>query len=130
MTQQKNIQHAGCFTDGNAARQMETAPSSPRPVRRSRPRRSRVLLVHVDFLALTGILIALVMLVMMTVEFVQLVQISRRTEKIRTYVEQLETEYRRLDETYHAGYDPEEIRSQALAMGMIPASQAQVIQLP
>ena len=121
--------YAGFYTDGSAARQVEAASASPRPVRHKRIRHKPVI-IHVDFLALTGSLVAAVLLVLMMMEFVQLIHMSRSATQARSYLEQQEQRYEELSATYHGSYDLEQIRQQALKRGMIPARQAQSVKLP
>ena len=129
MAQQRNTEFSGYYTAGSAARRMEAASASPRPVRRKRIRHKPVI-IHVDFLALTGSLVAGVLLVLMMIEFVQLLHMSRQATQVRTQVQTLETRYEELEEIYHGSFDLEQIRQEALNRGMIPAKQAQVIKLP
>ena len=51
------------------------------------------------------------------------------TQALENYVLSLQQENQQLKDTYASGYDLEEIEKIALAMGMVPASQAQQISL-
>ena len=80
-------------------------------------------------MAVIGVCVAMVMLVMMVSGLVQLGQINRQSQQMQDYVTRLETENVKLEAEYKAGYDLEEIRQIALAMGMVPADQVQKVPL-
>ena len=69
------------------------------------------------------------LLIMMISGMVQLHGVRQQEQRMEAYVQQLQQENAKLEEQYHAGYDPEEIYEMATAMGMIPADQAQHIQV-
>ena len=50
-------------------------------------------------------------------------------EQVRNYLTQLQNENAQLNHTYYANVDLENIRNQALALGMIPIEEAQVIHI-
>lgn len=103
------------------------------------PRRSRTVLpkvaprekicVQVDPVALGGVVVAVVLLVLMVVGMVQYSRACEQYAVMETYVTHLRDENSLLEHTYRSGYDIEEIRQQAHALGMIPASEATTVKV-
>jgi hypothetical protein len=77
--------------------------------------------------ALLGCTVALVLAVLMVVGLVQVTQVSAQVRKAEQDIVALELEHEKLEEIYRSGYDLEQIREEALAMGMIPKEQAETI---
>jgi hypothetical protein len=88
------------------------------------------MVLHVDPVSVGGILVAAVMLVLLVVGFVRLQDARAEAVVLESYVQDLRLENQQLAQSYKEGYDLEEIRQIALAMGMIPASEAQTIAIP
>lgn len=126
MARYKSGQYKEFYTDGSAARQIELKPHKGLPDQPKRPKQKKIL-IRVDFLALSGILVAAVMLVLMIVGAGNLMESTREVARMEEYVSQLETENEKLDTAYHAGFDPEQIRERALEMGMVPAEELPVV---
>ncbi len=129
MARQIDVQYIRFYTDGSAARQI--APKQPAKPKTAAPKTQKIKrrVVRVDPLAVGGIVLAGVMLVMMLIGCVQLYQVQQESAQMQAYVEYLAQENARLAEEYEAGYDLSEIERSALALGMIPAEQAQTIYL-
>lgn len=128
MARKVDVRYIQFYTDGSAARKIE--PQLPpkknpaqRPVRRPQERQ----VIHIDLLAMTGIAVAAVMLVLMVVGMVQMRAMRQEAQVMADYVSQLQEEKELLTAEFISGYDPAEVERQALAMGMVPADQAQVI---
>ncbi|MBO4937992.1 MAG: hypothetical protein J6C98_03185 [Oscillospiraceae bacterium] len=83
--------------------------------------------IRFDIASLCGILVACVMMVLLTVGIYQLSQAHREFAQMESYVIALQNENVDLQKTYHAGYDLDDIREKALALGMIPIEEAQTI---
>lgn len=126
MAKQDFSQYRMYYTDGSAARQIEFKPRKTLPEQPKRPRQKKIL-IRVDFLAVAGIVVATVLLVLMMVGVNTLVETSRQVEQLENYVSQLEADNAKLESSYHAGYDPVDVRQRALAMGLLPAEQAQTV---
>ena len=118
------------YTPGSEAQKVAPAQS---------PRRSRTMLpkvapqekirILVDPVALGGVVVAIAMLVLMVVGMVQYSHACEKHAVMESYVTQLRDENARLEHTYHSGYDIEEIRQQANALGMVPVSEATTIRI-
>lgn len=89
----------------------------------------RVRKVHVDPLAIASLCIAAVMLVTMVMGALSLQTAWQELDTARQYVYELQDTNRVLTAQYRSGYDLEEVRSAALALGMIPAKEAEVMRL-
>ncbi len=70
------------------------------------------------------------MLVLLAVGWFQMRDAKMETQRMAQYVSELEAEKARLENQYTTGYDADEIRQQALQLGMIPASEAEQITVP
>lgn len=131
MAKQIEVQYIQFYTDGSAAR--KAAPELPKkkkPAPRARKQAEQAVVLRIDPLALCGIVVAAVMLVLLAVGWGQMQSAKLETERMAQYVAELEADNARLENQYTSGYDAEEIRQQALQLGMIPAGEAEQIKLP
>ena len=71
----------------------------------------------------------LMLLVTMVVGALSLEAAWQELDNAQQYVYELQHKQRVLESEYRSGYDLEEIRSAALAMGMIPAGEAETMNL-
>ena len=129
MARGNEIRYVQFYTDGSAARQLEPK-TQPKKLRQPRRKHRKKIVLHVDILAVTGILVACVMLVMMLSGMAALNQINGEIDRLENYLAELESENLQLHQTYRAGFDLDQIREEALAMGMIPAARALTVSLP
>ena len=129
MARKAAIQYVSFYSEGSAARRIELKPVT-KQVNLPAPRRAKRKVVYVDPVAITGIFVAVVMLVVMLVGLVQFGAVHSRQRELESYVTSLQQRNVTLEDTFYNGFDPEEIRSIALARGMIPQEQAQVIYVP
>ena len=83
--------------------------------------------VHVDPLALGGIVVSVVMLVLMIVGMVQLHGAKQELTQMTSYVNTLQTTHVELENKYEEKYDIETIEKAALGLGMIPIEEAEHI---
>ena len=125
MARRSDIQYVQFYTDGSAARQFEPKPQQPKKkLQQPRPRRRKKIVLYVDFIAVAGMIVAGVMLLMMLSGMSGLTRINEEVSRLEAYVAELESENLELHKTYREGYDLDQIREQALEMGMIPAARA------
>ena len=111
------------YTAGSAAVKVEVQDEqmwAPLPKPKHDPR----IAIHVDPAAMIGFVVAVCMLILLAVGITQLNTSRREVATLERYVSQLQAENHALAETYSAGYDLEDIRMQALDMGMVPAEEA------
>lgn len=131
MAQKPEIQYIGQFyVHGSEARKLaEKKEQKKAKTELPLHRFERVRKVYVDPLAICSILIAAVMLVSMVMGALSLQSAWQELGTAQQYVYELQTTNRVLTEQYRAGYDLDEVRSAALALGMIPIEEAQVMPL-
>ena len=127
MARKPDIQYVRYYTDGSAARQLEVYSPRKNKTAAPRSRKQKGYVIYVDPLAVGGILLAAVMLVMMLVSSIRLVVARQELSDAQAYVTTLTQSNEQLRKTYDASYDLEEVEKSALALGMIPISQATTI---
>ena len=126
MVRKPDIQYIRCHTDGSSARVVEPIFAAPK-TKLPKLRRKKDLVIRLDPLAYMGVLVSVVMLVLMVVSCVQLSNIQKQADLMDDYVDVLKEENARLSDTYEKGYDLEDIRAKAEAMGMVPIEQVRRI---
>ena len=129
MNQKPKIQYVGQFyVHGSEARQLQMQEQK-RQAKTRLPllRLQAIEKIYVDPVALVGIAVAVVMLVTMVLGAVQLKRDWDQYERVSAYVSDLKRENARMSHAYHSSYDLEDIKSKALAMGMVPKSQLQTM---
>jgi hypothetical protein len=126
MARKPDVQYVRFVTDGSAARALE-APAHKPKTKLPKVRKAGMLVLKVDPLAFTGVVLSLVMAVLMIVNCVQLKENQESADAMYGYVEQLRQENCNLTKTYRNGYDLDDVREKALALGMIPKSEAKRI---
>lgn len=118
------------YVPGSEARVIEFKPAQKQ--RRARtvlpqeaPQKKTPLIF--DRAAVCGLAVAAVMLVLIAVGLVQYRQVCNENTIMSDRIIQLQNEYVQLREEYEAGYDLEEIRTMADAMGLVSADQLRTI---
>lgn len=129
MARNPEIRYIQFYADGNAARQLELPLQPQKQAPKPRRRKQKKIVLHVDFVALAGIVVAAVMLILMMTGLSELSAVNEEVTRLENYVAQLENEKIQLENTYHESYDLEEIRIAALEMGLVPAEQVQTVTL-
>lgn len=125
MIQKPKIQYVGQFyIHGSEARQLEQHgrkkhTKSKLPTERFRKSEA----IYLDPVAILGIAVALVMLVVMVLGALQIQDDWEEYRIMSDYVSRLNSENAQLSEDYRSGYDLEDIRIKALALGMVPKSE-------
>ena len=125
MVQKPKIQYVGQFyVHGSEARALELEEERKKAkARRPLARLQQVELIYVDPVAVAGILVAVVMLMTMVTGALALKTDWAEYEQMATYVSYLKKENAKLAEEYRAGYDIDDIRSKALALGMVSRNE-------
>ena len=132
MALQPDIQYVPFYyVEGNTARKTErrAAPAKAAPVPAPTRRRSRRKTVAIDPVAIAGLLAVVVLLCAIMVSFVQYGLSAQRNAQMSQYITQLEAEQVQLQQQYEAGYDLDDIRDIAGALGMIPAQDVPQIEI-
>lgn len=131
MALQPDIQYVPfCYVDGSAARKVERKPVkkatvTPAPKRRRAKRK----VIAVDPVAIGGIVIAVVMLVMMLAGFAKYTVIREQNRLMQDHLTALQLENTKLQQDYESNIDLDYIQDMADAMGMVPAQDAQQVQI-
>ena len=129
MNQKPKIQYVGQFyVHGSEARQAQHQEEK-RQAKTKLPlaKIKAIEKVYVDPVALAGIAVAVVMLVTMVLGAVQIKRDWDQYERDSAYVSQLKKENARLNHAYRLSYDLEDIKSKALAMGLVPQSDLEPV---
>ena len=135
MAAKVDVQYIRFYTDGSAAKQVAPLFPEEKKARRARARKSaQRITICVDPVAIFSIVVAAALLVCMVVGLASLQQARQRNAQMLSYVQSLEQENERLQQTYAEGYDLQEIEKTALALGMVPAENVRVdvisVQMP
>ena len=119
------------YSHGSEAKVIEFKPVYQEEAKPQLPKKEKapVTTIFIDPVAFCGIMVAVVMLVVMVTGLIQLNVISQDHAVMENYVQQLRLENLVMSEQYREGYDLEDIRTSASAMGMIPASEARTISI-
>lgn len=131
MAQKPEIQYIGQFyVHGSEAKEL-ARKNEQKKAKTELPlhRFERVRKVHVDVLAISSILMAAVLMITMVAGVQSLQTAWQELHVAQEYVYELEGRNATLAAAYRSGYNLEEIRSAATALGMIPAAEAQVMSL-
>lgn len=131
MAQKPEIQYIGQFyIYGSEAKKLAEKKEQKKaktqlPVQRV----ERVRKVYVDPLAIASLCVAAVMLVTMVMGALSLQGAWEDLEIARQRVYELQNDNLVLASEYRSGYNLSEVRSAALALGMIPAEEAQLMHI-
>ena len=131
MAQKPEIQYVGQFyVHGSEAKKL-ARKTEQKKAKTELPlhRFERIRKVHVDVLAISSILIAAVLMVTMVMGTLSLQSSWQELRIAQEYVYELESANATLAAQYRSGYDLDEVRSAAIALGMIPVEEAQVVSL-
>ena len=129
MNQKPKIQYVGQFyIHGSEARQLQLQEEK-RQAKTKLPlaRIQKIEKIYLDPVALTGIVVAVVMLVTMVLGAVQIKRDWDQYEQVSAYVSELKRENARKNHAYRLSYDLEDIKTKALAMGLVPKSELQTM---
>lgn len=121
MVQKPKIQYVGQFyVHGSEARALELEEERKKAkARRPLARLQQVELIYVDPVAVVSIVVSFVMLAAMVTGVLALKNDWAEYEQMATYVSFLNKQNAKLEKEYREGYDLEDIRSKALALGMV-----------
>ncbi|MBQ8238158.1 MAG: hypothetical protein IJZ39_08445 [Oscillospiraceae bacterium] len=122
------IRHS--YIDGTAAKKLAERSPKKAPLPLFEPRMlepDQKVEVRVDPLSVAATITAVVLVVLMVVSLLQFGAAYQQNVELQEYVYVLRNENLRLEQEYRASYDLAEIEAQALALGMVPAEQAQTM---
>ena len=117
-----NSRYIQFYTAGSAAVKVEVQDENmwaPLP----EPKPAKKINIRLDPMSVVGFTVAVCMLICMTIGIMQLNQSRREVTTLEQYVARLSAENYALEETYRKSYHLEEVRQQALEMGMVPMEE-------
>ena len=128
MARRPEVEYIRYYTDGSAARQLEPkVPQKRRPLPKVKKQPKHI--VYIQPMAVAGILLSAVMLIMMVAGAVELYSARQQERAMENYVQMLTRENILEKSAYEETLNIEEIERAALAMGMIPQSEAKQISI-
>ena len=130
MASRNDVQYIRFYTSGSAARKIAPVVSATVSLPQVQPQKKvKRIPVYIDPVAILGIVVAVCMLICMGTGLAKIKTARAQTQQIQQYVQQLSEEKAELTAEYTAGYDLQTVKQTALALGMIPRSQAQRVTL-
>lgn len=121
MASQTDVRYINAYVSGSMAYMTQ-----PKPVRKKiavmpKFRIEKELIIAVDPVAIFGIVVAVAMAIVLLIGFMTLNQANEDARAMEAYVSTLQEQNTQLQDTYDSGYDIEQVRQIALAMGMVSA---------
>ena len=126
MARHPEVQYIQFYTDGSAARKVATA-APIKTMKLPRVKKLKKITLHIDPVAIAGIVMAAVMLVLMAVGVAQLSSTRTQLQTMTAYVNTLEQENASLKAEFSQGYDLESVERTALALGFVPKEEVEHI---
>ena len=103
--------------------QKDARPKVPKP--RKEPKTT----IYIDPVAFCGMVVAIALLVVMVMGVMEFTAVCQENQRMHEYLTELRDENVRLNHEYHTSYDLEQIKTTALALGMIPVEEATTISI-
>ena len=125
MAMQPEVRYINAYVSGNVAVQPEKMPQKQSSARLPKARKQQKWLIHVDLVAMGGILAAFVLSIMLVVGLVQMNQAQREARIYKEYAMSLKQDNAQMRDTYASEYDLDEVRDIAITMGMVPVEQVE-----
>ena len=123
MAQHIDVRYIRYYTpDSTARRVLPVTPQQTGTL--PKMQKKKVRRIYVDPVAILGAGVAICMLIAMVVGVVRLQNAQEKTAQMTAYVEQLQMKNTALQAQYEEECDLEAVEKTALALGMIPAQQA------
>lgn len=133
MARKPDIQYIHQFyVPGSDAKVVELKPKKQRRKAKTvlpKAAPNQKIVYRVDRMALCGIVVAAVMLILLAVGTVQYLNVCQQHRDLSDQVIKLQNQNVTLREEYRAGYDLEEIRIVAQALGMVPVEELQTVKV-
>ena len=129
MARKPDIQYIGEFyTYGSEARKVELQPT-PKKENRNLPKpvQQKKVTIYVDPVALVGIVVAVAMVILMAVSMMQYMDATEAHVAMEDYVRDLRDVNIKLTHDYRTQMDLQYVEDTARAIGMVPASEVEVM---
>lgn len=126
MSQRLDVRYVNFYSAGSSA--LKVTPAIPlETLTLPKRKKLRRITLHIDPVALAGIAMAAVMMILMAVGFSELVTAREAEVTMAAYVDTLEKENAALEEAFVTALDLDAVERNALALGMVPAEQAEQV---
>ena len=119
MARQPDVRYIRLYTDGSAARKIETI-APVKTAQLPKIRKQKKIVLWIDPVAVLALAVAAVMMILMVVGVTKLHEAQQQTAAMEQYVQQLQERNETLRTAYAEGYDLEEVERTAHALGMVP----------
>ena len=129
MANYTEVRYINAYVSGSAAPMMASKAQRKQSAAMPKFRPKRKVVIAVDPVAVFGIVVAFVMAVMLMVGFMTLNRVNEEAAAMEQYVTALQEENVSLQATYDSGYDLDQVRQIAEAMGMVSIDQVPHISL-
>lgn len=129
MALQPDIMYVSYYTAGSAAYNIERKPEKPKAAPVHKKRRAKKVVIAVDPIAVCGILVAIFMCCMLISGFREYRASAQQAQQMQSYVERLANENAALQNVYENSYDADAIYEMATAIGMVPKSEVEHVQI-
>ena len=126
MARYPDVQYINAFVSGSMAYQCAPAPKRKKVTLPKQKKKNKIV-ISVDPAALVGIALAFVCMIMLVGGFMRLQDAKAETAQLESYIADLKTENKQLQDTYDAGYDLEEVEKIAIAIGMVPKTEVTTV---
>lgn len=128
MARQPDIQYVHYYTQGSAARKFELPEKKNKVgLPREQVRREKKQAATLKPIYACAMFVAGVLLLTMVIGMIKLGVTNAETARMESYVDELYAENARLRKEYKDSYDLDEIKQQALKMGLVPIDQVEHI---
>lgn len=119
MASQTDVRYINAYVSGSMAYMPQTKPVRKKTAVMPKFRLQKELVIAVDPVAVFGIVVAVAMAIVLLAGFMTLNQANEEARAMEAYVTTLQEQNAQLQDTYDNGYDLEQVRQIALAMGMV-----------
>ena len=128
MANYTEVHYINAYVSGSAAQKVAVNANGSRTLV-SKLRKKKKVVVAIDPVAIFGIVVAAAMAVMLMAGFVTLNEVNEEAAALEQYVSTLQEDNVALQHTYDNGYDLEQVRQIAGAMGLVSIDQVPHISL-
>ena len=132
MAAKPEIQYVGQFyVYGSEAKKLEPKrPERKKAAPIPREQTEQVKVISIDPVALIGLVVAAAMVICLVVSALQIGETWKEYEQVGQYMAYLKRQNAELEHTFATSYDLAEVEAAAVALGMIPATEATTMIIP
>lgn len=127
MAKRSEIQYVRYYATGSEALKLDPQPQHRKKARAAQVPAEERKVLHYDPVALFGTAVAVLLVVCVVIGFIQLNQMNDRIAQAQNNLSALKSQHYELETNYKNGYDLDEVRDAADAMGLVPMEQVEHI---